>query len=91
MIITSPVVLREQVLSVDIMFVDSVPSLVAVSTPLDLVLAVTFKHADMMKAQRTASAVKLGLDEMIGTLHSRGFIVTVIYSDGEGAIPTSTS
>lgn len=86
MIITSPVVQRQQVLSVDIMFVDSVPSLVAVSTPLDLVLAVTLKQSDMLKAQRTAAAVKLGLDEMIGTLHSRGFVVTVIYSDGEGAI-----
>ena len=40
----------------------------------------------MLKAQRTAAAVKLGLDEMIGTLQSRGFVVTVIYSDGEGAI-----
>ena len=45
MIITSPFVQRQQVLSVDIMFVDSVPSLVAVSTSLDLVLAVTLKHA----------------------------------------------
>ena len=86
MIITSPVVQHEQVLSVDIMLVDSVPSLVAVSTPLDLVLAVTLEPADMTKAQRTASVVKLGLDEMIGTLHSREFTVTAIYSDGEGAI-----
>lgn len=86
MIITAPLVQREQVLSVDVMFVESVPSLVAVCTPLDLVLAVTLKSSDMTKAQRTASAIKNGLDNMISTLKSRGFVVTVIYSDGEGAI-----
>jgi hypothetical protein len=38
--IRAPVIQKQQVLSVDIMFVDSIPSLVAVATPLDLVLAV---------------------------------------------------
>jgi hypothetical protein len=77
---------KQQVLSVDIMIVESVPSLVAVATPLDLVLAVSLKHADMDKAQRTATAVKHGLDDMLGTMSSQGFTVTTIFSDGEGAI-----
>jgi hypothetical protein len=41
--IRAPVIQKKQVLSVDIMFVDSIPSLVAVATPLDLVLAVSLK------------------------------------------------
>jgi hypothetical protein len=77
---------QQQVLSVDIMFVESIPSLIAVSTPLDLVLAFTLKTEDMSKPQRTAAAVKHGLDEIIGTLRSRGFDVTVLMSDGEAAI-----
>jgi hypothetical protein len=53
------------VLSVDIMFVDSISSLVAVATPLDLVLVVPLKSSDMGKSQRTAAAVLIGLDDMI--------------------------
>jgi hypothetical protein len=68
------------------MFVETVPSLVAVATPLDLVLAVSLKLADMDKAQRTASAVKEGLDSMMGTMIGQGFSVSMIFSDGEGAI-----
>jgi hypothetical protein len=55
------------------MFVDSIPSLVAVATPLDLVLAVSLKTADM---ERAAAAVKLGLDDMVGTMIGQGFTVT---------------
>jgi hypothetical protein len=80
------IVQKQQVLSVDIMFVETVPSLVAVATPLYLVLAVSLKLADMDKAQRTASAVKEGLDSMVGTMISEGFSVSMIFSDGEGAI-----
>jgi hypothetical protein len=84
--VRTPVVQKQQVLSVDIMFVETVPSLVAVATPLDLVLAVSLKLADMDKAQRTASAVKEGLDSMMGTMIGQGCSVSAIFSDGEGAI-----
>ena len=83
---TIPVAQQQQVLSVDIMFVESIPSLVAVATPLDLVLAVTLKPTDMDKAQRTATAVKAGLEDMLGTMSGQGFKVTTIFSDGEGAV-----
>ena len=84
--IAARVVQQQQVLSVDIMFVESIPSLIAVSTPLDLVQAVTLKTADMSKPQRIAQAVKHGLDEILSTLRSTGFDVTVMMSDGEAAI-----
>jgi hypothetical protein len=67
--IRAPVIQKQQVLSVDIMFVDSIPSLVAVATPLDLVLAVSLKSSDMGKSQRTAAAVKVGLEDMAGTMN----------------------
>ena len=81
-----PLVQKQQVLSVDIMFIDSIPSLVAVATPLDLVLAVTLKPTDLDRAQRTAAAVKVGLDDMLGTMSGQGFTVTTIFSDSEGAV-----
>ena len=83
--IRAPIVQKEQVLSVDMMFIDSIPSLIAVATPFDLVLAVS-KSADMDRAQRTAAAIKVGLDDMVGTMTGQGFAVTTIFSDGEGAI-----
>jgi hypothetical protein len=49
-------------------------------------LAVSLKTTDMDRAQRTAAAVKAGLDNMLGTMAGQGFDVTTIYSDGEGAI-----
>jgi Reverse transcriptase (RNA-dependent DNA polymerase) len=86
MTIRAPIVQKQQVLSIDIMFVDSIPSLIGVATPLDLVLAVSLKSTDMDKAQRTAAAIKDGLDTMVGTMSSQGFAITAIFSDGEGAV-----
>jgi hypothetical protein len=86
MTIRVPIVQKQQVLSVDIMFIESVPSLVAVATPLDLVLAVSLKTTDMDKAQRTAVAIKEGLDNMVGTMSGQGFKVSTRYSDGERAV-----
>jgi hypothetical protein len=59
-------------------------TLYLLSSPwLDLVLAVTLKTADIDKAQRTASAVKNRLDDIVGTMTGQGFTVTTIFSDGE--------
>lgn len=69
--IAARVVQQQQTLSVDIMFVVSIASLVAVSTPLDTVLAVPLKSAELSKPQRSAVAVKLGLDEILATLKSK--------------------
>lgn len=68
------------------MFVEQVTLLVAVSHPLDLTLGVILDQADSGKPSRTAESVKKCLDVIISTLKSRNFIVSLIMSDGEGAI-----
>ena len=77
---------QEQVLSVDIMYLDTTAILVAVSTPLDLTLAVSLIRLDTGKPSRAAAIVKPALDEMVCVLKSRNFLVHLIMSDGEGAI-----
>jgi hypothetical protein len=84
--VRAPLVQKQQVLSVDIMFLESAPSLIAVATPHDLVLAVSLKTTDMDRAQRTAAAIKPRLHHMVRTMAGQGFDVSTIYSDGEGAI-----
>ena len=60
--------------------------LIAVSTPLDMTLAVSLMRLDTEKTSRAAAIVRLALNEMISILKSRNFLVQVIMSDGEGAI-----
>jgi hypothetical protein len=86
MSVRAPLVQKQQLLSVNIMFLESVPSLIAVATSFDLVLAVSLKTTYMDRAQRTAAAIKAGLDNMVRTMAGQGFDVTTIYSDGEGTI-----
>ena len=86
LILTPAVVQQEQILSIDIMFVEQVALLVAVSHPLDLTLGVILDQADSGKPSRTAESVKKCLDVIISTLKSRNFVVSLIMSDGEGAI-----
>ena len=76
----------EQTLAVDIMFVEGVPSLIGLSAPLDLILAVSLTSYETSKASRAANVIKKGLMEIISTLRSRDFIVTTIMSDGKGSI-----
>jgi Reverse transcriptase (RNA-dependent DNA polymerase) len=84
--LTSSLVQQEQALSVDIMFVETVASLVAVATPLDLTFAMSLFSIDLLRPSRAASMVKKGLDDIIALLSSRNFKVKLIMSDGEGAI-----
>jgi hypothetical protein len=81
-----PIVQQQQTLVVDIMFIDQVSTLVAISYPLDLTLAVTLDRTLLGKASRAAEPVKKALEVILSTLKSRNFVPTVIYSDGEGAI-----
>ena len=62
LILTPAVVQQEQILSIDIMFVEQVALLVAVSHPLDLTLGVILDQADSGKPSRTAESVKKYLD-----------------------------
>jgi Zinc knuckle len=81
-----PIIQQQQTLVVDIMFIDQVSTLVAVSYPLDLTLAVTLDRTISGKAGRAAETVKKALDIVLSTLKARNFVTSVIYSDGEGAI-----
>lgn len=86
LIITPRLVQQQQILSIDVIFVEQVALLVAVSHPLDLTLGVILENADTGKPSRCAESVKKCLDIIVATLMSRNFIVSLIMSDGEGAI-----
>ena len=77
---------QQQILSVDIMFVDKLPFLVGVATPLDLTLVKSLQSADMKKPSRAATAVRGGLLYFIGILESQNFRTTTLMVDGEGSI-----
>ena len=82
-----PVIVQvEQTLAIDVMFIEGVPSLVGVSSPLDFTLAVSLTFLDTSMATRSASVIKKGIVDMVSTLRSRNFLVTVIMTDGEGTI-----
>ena len=55
------IVQEEQTLAIDVMFVEGVPSLVGVSSPLDLTLAVSLTSLDTSKSTRCASVIKKGI------------------------------
>ena len=84
--LTPLVVQKQQVLAVDILYIDNTAVLVGVSTPLDLTLCSSLIRLDISKPSRAAPVVKVALDDMICTLTSRNFSVRMIMSDGEGAI-----
>ena len=77
---------QQQVLSVDILFLDNTAILIAVFTPLDMTLAASLIRLDTDKTTRAAAIVKPALEEMISILRSRNFLVHLIMSDDEGAI-----
>ena len=76
----------EQVLAIDVMFIEGIPSLAGVATPLDFTLAVSLTSYDTSRPSRCAAVIKKGLAEIISTLASRNFLVKVIMSDGEGGV-----
>ena len=84
--LTPLVVQKQQVLAVDILYIDNTAVLIGVSTPLDLTLCSSLIRLDITKPSRAAPVVKAALDDMICTLTSRNFSVRLIMSDGEGAI-----
>ena len=77
---------QEQILSVDFMFVEGIPSLIGLTTPLDLTMAVSLLTLESLMGSRSASTTKKGILGFIATLASRNFVTRLIMSDGEGAI-----
>ena len=64
---------RDQVLSIDIMFIDKLSILVGVATPLGLTIAYGHNTADLKKPARTAAQVKVGFNHFLGVLASQNF------------------
>jgi hypothetical protein len=73
------VVQQQQVLAIDIMFIDKLAFLIGVATPLDLTIATSLLSLDILKPSRAAAVVKRGI------LSSWQYKTSVIMSDGEGA------
>jgi hypothetical protein len=84
--LSAPVVQQQQIISIDIMFVDQVSTVVAVAHPLELTFGVILDWLTLGKALRTAETVKKCIDIILATLASGNFHVSMIMSDGEGAI-----
>ena len=77
---------QEQILSVDIMYVEGIPSLIGLATPLDLTMAVSLLALDSNRGSRSVSIIRDGILSFISMLASRNFVTSLIMSDGEGAI-----
>ena len=68
---------QEQILSVDVIYVEGVPSLIGLATPLDLTVAVSLL---------STSIIRDGILGFISTLLLRKVVTRLIMSDGEGAV-----
>lgn len=77
---------QEQILSVDIMYVEGIPSLIGLATPLDLTMAVSLLGIDSTRGSRSVSIVRDGIHNFVSILASRNFVTRLIMSDGEGAV-----
>lgn len=84
--VSTKLIQRDQVLSIDIMFIDKLAILVGISTPLGLTIAYSLNTADLKKPARTAAQVKIGINHFIAVLASQNFRTSIIMSDGEGAV-----
>lgn len=76
----------EQTLSADVMFVEGVPSLIGLATPLELTMVMMLSAYDSGQVPRSAIVVKRGIDRFVSTLASRNFVTRLIMSDGKGAV-----
>ena len=88
MTINSKIVQKDQVLSIDIMFIDKIAILIGVATPLGLSMAYSLNNLVLKKSSRATEHVRKGIAHFLGVLGSQGFKTSVIMSDGEGAVVT---
>lgn len=84
--ISTKILQRDQVLSIDIMFKEKLSILVGVATPLGLTIGYSLNAVDLKKPARTAGVVKKGIPHFLGVLASQNFRTSVIMSDEEGAV-----
>jgi hypothetical protein len=84
--VTPTLLQQEQVLSVDIMFIQKLAVLIGVETSLDLTLATSLSSLDLVRLSRAADIVKKGIQYFLGVLSSQNFKTRLIMTDGEGAL-----
>ena len=84
--IKAKIVQQEQVLAIDIMFIDKIAILIGVATPLGLTIAYSLNNVVLKKSSRAVEHVRKGIAHFLGVLGSQGFKTSVIMSDGEGAV-----
>jgi hypothetical protein len=77
---------QQQVLAVDIMFIDKLAFLIGVVTPLDLTIVTSLTSLDTSKPSRAAEVVRKGLLYFYGVLASQHFEAPLLMSDWEGAV-----
>ena len=88
LVVKQRLVQQEQVLAIDIMYVDKIATLIGISTPLGLTIATSLNSVDINKPSRSAATVKKAITYFLGVLASQNFKVAVIMTDGEGAMST---
>jgi hypothetical protein len=86
MVIAPIIAQQDQVLSIDIMFIDGVATLVGLASPLGLTMAATLTSFSTLRGARCTNVIKSALDGFIATLASRNFKTRLIMTDGEGAV-----
>ena len=85
-VVSTKLVQRDQVLAIDIMFIDKLSILVGVASPLGLTIAYSLNSVSSKKIARTAAQVRIGVNHFLAVLASQNFRTSVIMSDGEGAV-----
>ena len=66
--IKAKIVQKDQVLSIDIMFIDNIAILIGVATPLRLTIAYSLNNLVLKKSSRSAEHVKKGIAHFLGVL-----------------------
>ena len=87
-LIKAKIVQKDQMLSIDIMFIDKIAILISVATSLGLTIAYSLNNVVLKKSRRAAEHMRKGIAHFLGVLGSQGFKISVIMSDGEGAVVT---
>ena len=67
------IVQQQQVLSIDVMFIEKIPFLIGVATPLDLTIVTSLISLDLNRPSRAAEAVRRGILYFYGVLSSQNF------------------
>ena len=86
--VKAKIVQNDQVLSIDIIFIDKIAILIGVATPLGLIIAYSLNNVVLKKSSRAAERVRKGIAHYLGVLGSQSFKTSVIMSDGESAVVT---